>query len=158
MDVIVGSGVTYHEIYAKWLWRHMDEIVHDYYEIGGAQVVDGMPKLDIDWEQLKNVENAGLLYITGAMRSRKLVGFAMYVLTNHLHHKHTRMALSDILALDYSMRGLGVGLRMVQHAEGELKRKGVQFVTHQFRTCYNVEPLFPKLGYRLIEQTYIKEL
>jgi hypothetical protein len=47
---------------------------------------------------------------------------------------------------------------MMEFAEPILKKRGANYVTHQFRTCYDTEPLFPKLGYRLIEHGYLKEL
>jgi GNAT superfamily N-acetyltransferase len=67
-------------------------------------------------------------------------------------------AACDILAVDVDARGQGIARALMEFAEPILRERGVKIVTHQFRVIYDVEPLFPKLGYRLAEQGYMKEI
>jgi predicted N-acetyltransferase YhbS len=56
------------------------------------------------------------------------------------------------------MRGLGIAGNLMQVAEPILRERGVNLITHSFCVCYDEQPLFPKFGYALTEQAYMKEL
>jgi len=136
----------------------MDYIVHHYYAVGGHKVAGLQPPIDIAWDKLQRLEEEGHTLTVGAIDDVSLIGFVLYLIINHLHHQTVKIALCDILAVSPNHRGRGIGRALMKHAEPLLCNEGVKQVAHGFRTCYDEEPLFPKLGYRLIEQTYAKEL
>jgi GNAT superfamily N-acetyltransferase len=101
---------------------------------------------------------ADALLLVTARDDGRLVGFVMYLVVPHMHHIGSTIAACDILAVDVDARGRGIARKMMAIAEPMLRERGASYVTHQFRICYDVKPLFPKLGYQLVEQSYMKEL
>jgi GNAT superfamily N-acetyltransferase len=137
-------------------YQAMDALLQDYFARTIAS--EGLPPLRMDWLAFQRLENAGALVLVTARDADELVGFVMYLVVPHLHHIGVTVAACDILAVDVDARGRGIARKMVEAAEPILKERGAAIVTHQFRVCYDVKPLFPKLGFQLIEQGYMKEL
>lgn len=143
------------EEYVREAYQELDDLLHDYFRRSVAS--EDIPPLDMNWRAYMQLSNSGNLKLYTA-RQDNLVGFVMYHIHPHLHHVGTTNAACDILAVHYDARGHGIGRALLEYAEPKLKELGVQYVTHQFRTCYKDEPLFPKLGYRLIEMGYLKDI
>lgn len=138
-------------------YKEMDALLLDYFAKTIAK--EGLPPLNMNWMAYIHLSNSGsLVLITARDDRRKLVGFIMYLVHPHLHHVGVVNAACDIIAVAIEARGKGIARAMMKVAEPILKERGAKFITHQFRTCYDTEPLFPRLGYRLIEQSYLKEL
>lgn len=145
------------EDFVEAVWDEMDALLHDYFARTIAK--DGLPKLDMNWPAYIMLNNdRHLLLFTARDAGSSLLGFVMYHIVPHLHHIGIVNAACDIMAVGVDYRGRGIAHRMMEHAEPVLRTAGVHFITHQFRTCYDTEPLFPSLGYRLIEKGYLKEL
>lgn len=134
----------------------LDELLHDYFERTNAQ--EGQPKLDMNWRAIQELERNDKLCIFCARIEDKLVGFAMYVLMKHLHHASTLWALCDILAVNPDERGKGIASAIVKHAENKFRYSGVDMMVHGYRTIYDTEPLFGKLGFTCREHVYMKAL
>ena len=138
-------------------YQQLDELLKDYFAKTVAK--EGLPPLRMNWHAYITLNKQNhLLLFTARDDNDELVGFVMYHVHPHLHHMGTINASCDILAVHVDERGKGVATTLMREAERVLKDNGVHFITHQFRTCYDTEPLFPKLGYRLIEQGYLKEI
>jgi GNAT superfamily N-acetyltransferase len=123
-----------------------------------TKAISGLPPLNVDWLYITLCRRNELLLFTARDESDKLLGFAMYYVHRHLQHKDHTNAACVTLLVRMDQRGKGVGKALMHEAEAVLKDRGVNYITHQFRTCYDVEPLFPKLGYRLVKYAYMKEL
>jgi GNAT superfamily N-acetyltransferase len=138
-------------------YHDLDKLLQDYFAKTIAK--DGLPPLRMNWPVYitLNKRRDPLLFVARGMDDQML-GFIMYHVHPHLHHIGVINAACDILAVKVDMRGSGIARKMMKEAEPVLRNAGVRFITHQFRTCYDVEPLFPKLGYKLIEQGYLKEI
>lgn len=139
------------------VYEQLDELLQEYFAKTIAK--DGLPPLRMNWMTYieLNVRNE-LAVFTARSDWHSLHGFVMYHIHPHLHHMGTLCAACDILATRLGMRGNGVARKLLEYAEPRLKSRGVHFISHQFRTCYDVEPLFPKLGYKLIEHAYLKDI
>jgi GNAT superfamily N-acetyltransferase len=139
-------------------YSQLDGLLQDYFARTKAK--EGLPPLHMQWRTYIELEKAGSLMVLTARDDKcELLGFVMYHIYQHLHHTGVINAACDILAVRLDQRNKGIGRALVENAEPLLRSRGAQFVTHQFRTCYEEEePLFPKLGYKLIEQGYLKEL
>ena len=135
----------------------LDKLLHDYFRRTMAKV--GVPPLRMNWPAYVTLEqHKNLLVVTAREPVNKLVGFVMYHIYPHLHHMDYICAACDILAVDVDMRGKGIARAMLEYAEPMLRDRGVRIITHMFRTIYDTEPLFTKIGYTLAEQGYMKEL
>ena len=139
------------------VYHELDDLLHDYFARTIAQ--EGLPPLRMNWSAYIELNNRGnLLCFTARNDDDDLMGFVMYHIHPHLHHMGVIMAACDILAVNVDDRGQGIGTELVEYAEPMLRNRGVRHIIHMFRTCYDVEPLFPKLGYTLFEKSYIKDL
>lgn len=137
--------------------KEIDEIIRDYWHKTPAH--KGVPPLDFNWPlYIESNKNERLLLVTARDNNGKMQGFVMYFIMRHPHHRTMLWANCDTLATRVEARGKGYGTRLVNTAEKLLQARGVKFVTHNFRTCYRTKPLFPKLGYELMEYSYMKEL
>jgi GNAT superfamily N-acetyltransferase len=139
-------------------YEQLDELLKDYFAKTIAK--EGLPPLRMNWPAyiMLNDRNDLLLFCARGIDDGNLLGFVMYHIHPHLHHVGVINAACDILAVRVDARGRGVARTLMYEAEPVLRDHGVQYITHQFRTCYDVEPLFPKLGYKLIEQGYVKKV
>lgn len=145
------------------LWHpQMDDIIEDYYKNDKKTRTGMMPDIDINWQRLLDIERGGASLCVGAldedMVDDQLVGFAIYFMATHHHHRTVMMATCDTLAVALRYRSQGIGRQLVLAAEPLLRDKGVKLVAHGHRVCYEREPIFPQLGFVLEELIYVKEL
>jgi GNAT superfamily N-acetyltransferase len=135
----------------------LDVFVRDYFDRTKAK--EGVPPIDMDWDQYLLAEDKDRLALfTARTESAKLCGFAMYVVTPNPHYKTVTFATCDILAVSPDYRSLGIARMLIRSAEGVFSSLGVDRMIHYFRTVYDVEPLFTKLGFVEAERTYMKVL
>jgi GNAT superfamily N-acetyltransferase len=146
-----------------------DELESCYPELE-AVVMGHMPRpavreqllpMRVDWLAFRRLSAAGGVELVTARddeQGGRLLGFVLYFVVPNLHHIGTTVAACDFLVVADDMRGLGIAANLMQVAEPILRARGVKFITHMFCTCYDAQPLFPKHGYQLIEQAYLKEL
>lgn len=128
-------------------------LVEDWNAIG---TTIGEPPIDMDWDHYIEQEQLQQCVPITAREDEELVGFAMYMVIMHPHHKTVRYALCDSLIVKPAYRNVGIGAKLVTAAEPLLKMYYVKWIVHAFRTAYDVEPLFPRLGFTLVEQSYVK--
>jgi GNAT superfamily N-acetyltransferase len=136
----------------------MQAIVVDYYE--KTEAGKGVPTFDVDWEYYLNMEVTNKLVLITARdeANDELIGFDMYLIAPHPHHKTVMFAFCDTLAVKLGHRHKGVGKKLVQAAESYLKLFYVKRVVHGFRAVYDAKPLFPSIGYTLLDSNYVKVL
>jgi len=136
-------------------YKDCDALVLDYY--ARTEASHGPMPLKIDWDTYRNMESTGHCCLFTA-REEQLDGFVLYAVHRHLHHPTYNLAMCSILAVRPEARGRGLGRKLVEFAMPWLKTHGCTHIAHSFRMIYNTEPLFPKLGFKLIEQLYMREL
>jgi len=134
----------------------MDALIKSYYADTTAQ--EGIPPLQMVWSFYRSLEDQGRLVIISARESAELIGFAMYMIMPHPQHGGLEHAMCNTLAVATKHRGKGVGTLLVESAEIYLRTTKAAVMLHGFRAIYDVKPLFPKLGFTLTEQIYIKVL
>jgi GNAT superfamily N-acetyltransferase len=147
----------------------IDDVEHCYPELD-ALLMERMPRpiereqmvpMRVDWLAFRRLESAGGIVLVTARDDEyggRLLGFVLYLVVPNLHHIGTTLAACDFLVVDIEARGLGVAANLMKTAEPVLRERGVDIVTHSFCVCYDTQPLFPKRGYALMEQLYMKEL
>ena len=134
-----------------------DRLVKDYFDRTNAG--DGVPSIDMDWVTYLRLEEHGKLAVFTARDDDDIIqGFAMYVVMLNPHYRTKFFAECDIIAVCPECRGKGVARTLIEIAEGVFRRMGVDRMVHKFRTVYDTEPLFPKLGFVEAERTYMKVL
>jgi len=135
----------------------LDALIRDYFARTKAQ--DGIPPLRMNWKFYTDLAVANRLALfTARDDTDALVGFAMYILGNHPQHAGMPYAMCNTLAVDVSHRNQGIGTLLVEAALAHFKGTDIKMVMHGYRTIYDTEPLFPKLGFDLMEHIYMKVL
>lgn len=116
-------------------------------------------KIEIDWEGYRRFEQHRLSVIVVAREKAKMIGMVVYLLHSHLHHPDQRVASCTILGVHPDHQHKGVGEAMIEAALDELKLRSVTHVLHHHDVFYtDVVPLFGKIGFKLVEYAYVKEL
>jgi GNAT superfamily N-acetyltransferase len=137
------------------VFEELDVLLHDYFR--RSEAAEDIPPLNMNWRAYMQLNDQYALRLFTA-RTDRLLGFVMYHVHEHLHHIGSINASCDILSVHLDARRKGVAQKLMEFAEPVLRASAVTHITHQFRTCYTAKPLFPKLGYKLIEYGYMKEL
>jgi GNAT superfamily N-acetyltransferase len=138
-------------------YLEVDTLILGYYADTNAQ--DGIPPLSMDWPAFIALEAADKLLLFTARDGDALVGVNMYLVSNHPQHGGMLCALCNTLAVTTSQRGKGIGSELTKAAVRYFStRTEVKMVIHHFRTIYDAVPLFPKLGFDLVEHVYMKVL
>jgi GNAT superfamily N-acetyltransferase len=137
-------------------WEVLDKLVRDYYATTVAS--DDLPPLDWNWPMFVELQAQRALVLIVCREEGLIVGFLIYFVAYHPHHQRVLCAQCDTLATRVDRRGKGIGKKLIEFGEKLLKARGVQMVAHNYRTCYDAEPLFPKIGYKLEEHSYRKML
>lgn len=108
-----------------------------------------------DWEQYHILDKAKLLRLYTARDARdKLIGVALYVVVNAMHHKGYKMADCDTLATDLECRGRGIGKGLLTYAKQKLALECVREIMHRSRLVFGEQTLFPSQGFTAIETVY----
>lgn len=138
-------------------YTEVGELIRAYYADTNAQ--DGIPPLEMDWRFFLQLEESERLTLFTARTDCKVIGVAMYMVVPHPQHGGMPTAICNTLAVATKQRRKGIASKLVEAALEHFRTAtDVKMITHGFRTIYDTEPLFPKLGFTLAEKTYIRIL
>ena len=117
------------------LFKHWDEIAH-YKDI----------ELNPDYDLYIKTEQAGFnkCYIARDDNG-KMIGYAVFFIKHHPHYKQSLMAVQDIIFIDPERRG--VGLFLIRFCDAELKKIGVQVVSHHVKFAHDFSKGLERMGY-----------
>ena len=139
-------------------WRRdADPLLYDHW-----QELSSYPDvpLDPDWSWYDQMEAKQGLVIYTARLDGDLVGYALFVGRNpHPHYKSAFWAMNDIIRISPDHRRKGIGRGLLDYAEADLKRRGVNFI--QIRTKQKHPELAMMLearGYEPDEVNYSRRL
>jgi GNAT superfamily N-acetyltransferase len=122
------------------------------------RVEDQLGLQRVNWDFYKQSEANGMVLLLTAMHEDELVGFALYFVYVHPHHPEAKLGQCQFLIVVPKFRGQHLGRLLVEHAMPELKRRGCSHIIHNRRMAYDVVPLFTKIGFEKLEESYVKEL
>lgn len=138
----------------KQLWPLLE--LH-YKEIAAFQDIPLKP----DFEKYLTMEKTGSLRCFVARDEESemaIIGYAVFFVNQNLHYSTSKQAIQDVLYLEKSKRGIGVGKIFVDWCDGELRKEGVQAVYHHVKTKFNFGPMLESLGYQHLENIYGRRL
>ncbi|MGO4518405.1 GNAT family N-acetyltransferase [Terriglobus sp. 2YAB30_2] len=113
--------------------------------------------IDMAWEQYFAMEQAGMLFLLTARYDGKLVGYFVGIVMPNLHNRKRLAAVSDMYFLHPDHRG-HAGIRIFREVEQAWRAMGVELATITCKVSRNYAALFERLGWRLEEKVFIKEL
>jgi hypothetical protein len=134
------------------LERHYKEIAH-YQDI----------ELNPNYARYLELERGGALRIFTARMGGKdssLIGYAVFFVTRNMHYQDSLQALQDIIYIEKSTRGVGIGKSFINWCDTQLGMEGVQVVHHHVKKQHEKPfgPLLESLGYNLVDLIYCRRL
>lgn len=109
-----------------------------------------------DWLTYKKLDELGMLKIFTYRESGVLIGYAIYVVKNHLHYSTCLVAQQDILFITKNKRGHGA--KFILWCDKQLKDMGVQLTMHHVKSDHNFGGMLERMGYELMDLIYTKRL
>jgi len=125
-----------------------------YKEVEGPIAVG--EELDLDWDQYKNLDNAGMIQLVTCRIDGELIGYILYIISRHLHVKSCLTAYEDIYFLRKQHRKGRTGIKLFQFAEQHLKSLHVNKILCSTKVHQDNSKLFEYLGYSFIEKLFSK--
>lgn len=114
--------------------------------------------LSINFKKYLEAENTYRLRVFTAREDGELIGYAVFFVSFNLHYSSSYQAVQDVLFIDPSTRGQGLGSAFIEWCDSQLKEEGVQVVYHHVKTAHNFGPLLESLNYELIDLIYGRRL
>ena len=91
--------------------------------------------LDPDFTRYRMLEDAGGLVILTARMGGKLIGYSVFVVSDHMHYQSCKVASNDVLFVSFEYRHTTTtGLRLIRESEKTLKSLGVN------RVLWHIKP------------------
>lgn len=114
--------------------------------------------LDPDFERYYQVEDMGHLALFVARDEGKIVGYSVFYLDQSIQYRSSYQANQDLLYLDPSYRGKGLGRDFLKWIDEQLEALGVQVVFHHTKIAHDFSPLLEDLGYQHVDKVYARRL
>lgn len=111
-----------------------------------------------DGERYLSIEKAGGLFILVAYKDGELVGYSVNFVLNHLHYADLCIASNDLLFVAKAHRKSRLGLQLIKATEREAKTRGARLVLWHAKPETALVELMPKLGYRVQDIIYSREV
>lgn len=94
------------------------------------------------------MEAAGVLQIlTARSEDRRMVGYLLTIIRQHLHHTNVLCAFEDVFFLGKAHRRGSTGIRLIREAIRHLQAAGVQKVYFNSDLSQDLSRLFGRLGF-----------
>jgi GNAT superfamily N-acetyltransferase len=85
--------------------------------------------LDPDYDRYFRMANAGALHPFVVRVNGRIVGYAPFIVTPHLHYRTSKWAQNDIIWIAPEHRRAGLGMALVSFVIAYLKRQDVQVIS-----------------------------
>lgn len=116
-------------------------------------------ELDIDWDQYRGSEQAGLFFAHVARDTQdKITGYAMFFVVPDLHHKGRKIAHNNAFYVAPESRDGYLGPRLIKHCEREMLAQGASRIDWAAQPGTPLDKLLQALGYTKPENHWTKNL
>lgn len=113
--------------------------------------------LEPDFERYQQIEESGILRtFTARDRENQLVGYAIFIVSKHLHYKSSLQAAQDVIYIHPGHRGYG--RKFIEWIDEFLKNEGVGMVIHETNDANKFASLLERIGYEFIGLVYARRL
>lgn len=152
MRIFQGSFKDYREKLIPMFHEHWDEI--------GMSGTEGL-ELDPNYSYYSYLESFGRLVGVGIETDDgELVGYIVFILFEHPHHRYVRFAMTDcfLIKKEYRVKARRNIIRMFRFAEKILKGKNISYIQLLYDHKNNLWQLGNILGYKPSNAVMIKGL
>ena len=88
----------------------------------------------------------------------RIVGYAGYFINPNFHYQAYTYATQDVVYVEKSRRGVMLGSKLLNYADNELQKIGVDVVTHHVKVKQDFGELLKRNGYTWVEKIFMKRL
>lgn len=113
---------------------------------------------EADWDKFEVLDELGNLVIVVARDGGDIIGYLVFIVDNHIHHKSKLFAISDLLYVHPDYRNTRVFSSMVDYSESFLEDLSVDVVLITFKSYADHPELMSTLGFGKFETVYSKIL
>lgn len=114
--------------------------------------------VDVDWDMLESLEQAGVLYVFVARVDGFVAGYLSFVKGTHFNYKGATFANDVGFFVDAPYRKFGLGVKLMKFAESVLKNDGIKLVNIHTKVDTPIDSLMIRQGYKQEEKVFTKVL
>jgi predicted GNAT superfamily acetyltransferase len=111
-----------------------------------------------DVPRYRALEAAGALLSLVAYVDETIVGYSVNIVSPHLHYADLLCAHNDVLFVAEEYRKSPLGLKLIRDTERACKARGVHLMLWHAKEDTTLANILPKLGCKVQEIIYTKEL
>lgn len=109
-----------------------------------------------DYERYLQMEQLGMLHVACVRDQGVLIGYGVYLLTEHIHSRGVNCASNSAFYVKPEYRHTGVSHQLIVFAEGYLKTCGASLIVYGMKCGKTYESLCRTAGYTPMELHYSK--
>lgn len=114
--------------------------------------------LSPDREKYLNLSKNNQLICLAAKIDGVMVGYSVNILQYHLHYSNLFFCNNDVIFLCEDLRNTPLGLRLIKQTEKAAKAKGAKLMLWHAKEGTSLDKLLPKMGCKVQDIIYSKEL
>lgn len=111
-----------------------------------------------DVPRYQALEAAGSLLSLVAYADDQIVGYSVNIVTPHLHYADLLCAHNDVLFVAKEYRESALGLKLIRDTERAARARGVHLMLWHAKEDTALSNILPKMGCRVQEIIFTKEL
>lgn len=119
---------------------------------------ENYPKLEPDLAVYHEADERRMLRIYTARQNGCLVGYQVFFISRHPHHRQSIQAEQDILFFTADSRKGLVGYKFIRYCIGELMKEKIDMIHQRISVRNNFGQLFERLGFKLEDLTYSRRV
>jgi len=108
-----------------------------------------------DYDRFLDLAKANGLEFMTIRLEEKVVGYALFFIDYQIYQKDVLTAVQSLTYIDPGHRG--IGYKFIKFCDDILEAFGIDSVWRQASEKKDISPIYKRLGYRLVEKTYLKE-
>lgn len=120
--------------------------------------VYGEDSCEIDLDQYKLIENAGISMGMFAYYEEVIVGYSVNMIVPNMHAKGKKVCVNDALFVDPAFRNTPLGFRLIKRTEEEALHRGASRMVWYAPINTSLGKILTKKKYKLEEEVFSKEL
>jgi hypothetical protein len=113
-------------------------------------------ELDVNLETYLAAQDAHILKGFTVRENGKLIGYSLYFVFKHTHHRSSIHAKQDVLFIQKDKRGIGT--KFIKYCEDRLRDNAINFIHQAVPAMNDWSIILERAGYRKLETAYTKEL
>jgi GNAT superfamily N-acetyltransferase len=111
-----------------------------------------------DRETYQNLERDGRIFALFAYDGDQIIGYSVNLITTHLHYADLSIASNDVLFVAQSHRTGRTGIQLIDRTEEVAQLYGAKLMLWHAKQNTDLEKIMPRLGYKVQEIMFSKEL